>query len=110
MEKTALTGKVVNSEEVIEDLGAETVKGSSRSLEGVDNVEGGDGLSLGVLSVSDGVLDDTLEEDLEDRSGLFVDQAGNSLDTTSSCQSSNSGLGDTGDVVSVELVGKEGAR
>ena len=34
-----------------EDLGTETVEGSSLSLESVDDVEGGDRLSLGVLGV-----------------------------------------------------------
>jgi hypothetical protein len=32
----------------------------------------------GVFSVGDRVLDDTLQEDLEDTSGLFVDQTGDS--------------------------------
>jgi hypothetical protein len=39
-------------------------------LEGVDDVERGDGLSLGVLGVGDRVADDVLEEDLEDAAGL----------------------------------------
>lgn len=43
------------------------------ALEGVDNIEGGDGLALGVLSVGDSVTNDTLEEGLEDTTGLFVD-------------------------------------
>ena len=42
------------------------------ALERVDDVERRDGLSLGVLGVSDGVADDTLEEGLEDTAGLFV--------------------------------------
>lgn len=54
-------------------LTTETVQGTALALEGVDNVEGGDGLALGVLSVGDGVTDDTLEEGLEDRAGLLVD-------------------------------------
>ena len=54
-------------------LTAEAVKGAALPLEGVDNVEGGDGLALGVLSVCDGVADDTLEESLENTAGLFVD-------------------------------------
>ena len=53
-------------------LTAEAVKGAALPLEGVDNVEGGDGLALGVLSVCDGVADDTLEEGLENTTGLFV--------------------------------------
>ena len=43
------------------------------SLESVDNVEGSDSLALGVLSVCDGVTDDTLEEGLENTAGLLVD-------------------------------------
>ena len=43
------------------------------ALERVDDVERRDGLSLGMLSVGDGIADDTLEEGLEDTTGLFVD-------------------------------------
>ena len=45
-------------------------------LEGVDDVEGCDGLALGVLGVGDGVTDDTLEEGLEHSTGLLVDHCG----------------------------------
>ena len=44
------------------------------SLESVDDIESGDGLSLGVFGVGDGVLDDVLEEVSEDDSGLVVDE------------------------------------
>jgi hypothetical protein len=54
-------------------LTTETVKGAALALEGVDNVEGGDSLALGVLSVGDGVTDDTLKEGLQYTTGLFVD-------------------------------------
>ena len=54
-------------------LATETVEGTALPLEGVDDVEGGDGLALGVLSVGDCVADDTLEESLEDTACLFVD-------------------------------------
>jgi hypothetical protein len=54
-------------------LTTKTVQGPALALEGVDDVEGGDGLALGVLSVGDGVTDDTLEEGLEDTTGLVVD-------------------------------------
>ena len=43
-------------------LSTETVKGSALPLESVDDVERGDGLSLGVLSVGDRVSDDVLED------------------------------------------------
>jgi hypothetical protein len=54
-------------------LTTETVEGAALALESVDNVEGGDSLALGVLSVGDGVTDNALEEGLEDTTGLFVD-------------------------------------
>ena len=43
------------------------------ALEGVDDVERGDSLALGVLGVGDSVTDDTLEEGLENTAGLLVD-------------------------------------
>jgi hypothetical protein len=55
------------------NLTTETVEGTTLSLERVDNIERGDGLALGVLSVGDGVTDDTLEEGLENATGLFID-------------------------------------
>ena len=54
-------------------LATETVQGAALALEGVDDVERGDGLALGVLSVCDGIADDALEEGLEDTTGLLVD-------------------------------------
>ena len=76
---------------------AEAVEGSALSLESVDDVDGGDGLSLGVLGVGDGVTDDVLEESAEDETGLVVDQGADSLDTATSGESSDGGLGDAHD-------------
>jgi hypothetical protein len=73
------------------------------SLEGIDNVEGGDGLALGVLSVCDSIADDTLEEGLEDTTGLLVDHGRDTLDTTTTSETADSGLGDTLDVVTKNL-------
>ena len=84
-------------------LSSESVEGTSLTFESVDDVHGGDGLSLGVLAVGDCVTDDVLEEDLEDATGLFVDEAADSLDTTSSGKTSDSGLGDSLDVVTQDL-------
>ena len=69
------------------------------SLEGIDDIEGGDGLSLGVLGVGNGVLDNVLEEASEDNSGLVIDEGADSLDSTSSGESSDGWLGDTEDGV-----------
>jgi hypothetical protein len=46
------------------------------TLEGVYDVEGGNSLALGVLSVGDGIADDALEEGLQDTTGLLVDHFG----------------------------------
>ena len=58
------------------NLTTETVEGTALALKSVDNVERGDGLALGVLSVCDGITDDALEESLEDTTGLFIDHWG----------------------------------
>ena len=54
-------------------LSAEAVEGAALALEGVDDVEGGDCLPLGVLAVGDGVTADVLEEDLQDSTSLLID-------------------------------------
>jgi len=56
-----------------------------------------------VLAIGDGVTDDILQEDLQDTTGLLVDQAGNTLDTTTTSQTADGGLGDTLDVVTQDL-------
>ena len=52
------------------------------ALESKDNIERGDRLALCVLSVGDRVADHALKEGLEHTTGLFVDQARDTLDTT----------------------------
>jgi hypothetical protein len=73
------------------------------SLERVDNVERGNRLSLGVLGVGDGVANDTLKESLEHTAGLLVDHGRDTLDTTTTSETADSGLGDTLDVVTEDL-------
>ena len=64
---------VVKKSESEAGLSAEAVQGAALSLEGIDDVEGGDGLSLRVLGVGDCVSDDAFEEGLEDTASFFVD-------------------------------------
>lgn len=61
-------------------LTTETVQCAALALEGVDNIEGSDSLTLGVFCVCDGVTDDTLEESLQDTTCLFVDHYVDALD------------------------------
>ncbi|PAV64492.1 hypothetical protein WR25_27024 [Diploscapter pachys] len=74
------------------DLSAESVESASLSLEGVDDVHSRDGLSLGVLAVGDGITDDVLEEDLQDSTSLLIDEAGDTLDTTTASETADGGL------------------
>jgi hypothetical protein len=76
---------------------------TSLTLQGVDDIEGGDSLALGVLSVGDSVTDDTLKEGLENTTGLLVDHSRDTLDTTTTGETTDSGLGDTLDVVTQDL-------
>ena len=57
-------------------LTTEAVEGTALALEGVHNVERGDGLALGVLGVGNGIADDALKEGLENTAGLLVDHCG----------------------------------
>ena len=85
------------------DLTSESVEGTSLPLEGIDDIHGGDSLPLGVFGVGDGITDDVLKEDLEDTTGLLVDQARDTLDTTTPRQTANSGLGDSLDVITQDF-------
>ena len=84
---------------LFENLTSESVEGTSLPLEGIDDIHSGDSLPLGVFSVGDGITDDVLKEDLEDTTGLLVDQARDTLDTSTSRQTADGGLGDTLNVI-----------
>ena len=87
----------------VANLAAEAVEGASLALEGVDDIHGSDGLAASVLGVGDGITDDVLEEHLEDRAGLLVDEARDTLHTTTASETADSGLGDSLDVVTKDL-------
>jgi len=82
-----------------ESLTTESVEGSALTLESIDNIHSSDSLPLGMLSVGDSITDDVLKENLKDTSGLLIDQARDTLDTTSASQTADGGLGDTLDVI-----------
>ena len=69
------------------------------SLEGVQHVNGGDSLAVGVFRVRDRVADYGLKEGLEDSTDLLVGEAGDALHTTSTSEAADGGLGDSLDVV-----------
>ena len=84
---------------------SKAIKSLSLTFQGVDDVQSSDRLSASMLGVGDGVTDNVLKEGLEDASGLVIDGARDSLDTSSSGESADSRLGDTEDGSSVVLAG-----
>ena len=84
-------------------LTAETVQGASLALQGVDNVHGSDGLSLGMFGVGNSVTDHVFQKHLKNTAGLFVDKTGDTLHTTTASQTTDGGLGDSLDVVTKDL-------
>ena len=87
--------------ELHKDLSAsESVEGSALPFQGVNNIHGCHGLSPGVLCVCDGIPDHILQEDLQDASGLFINEAADTLDASSPGQTPDGGLGDTLDIIS----------
>ena len=75
--KSFITG--ISKADISPSLTTETVEGTALALQGVDHIEGCDGLALGVLSVCDGVTNDAFEEGLENTAGLLVDHCGPSV-------------------------------
>jgi len=73
------------------------------TLQGIDDIHGGDGLTTSVLSVGDRVPDDVLKEDLEDTAGLLVDETRDTLDTATTGETTDGGLGDALDVIAKDL-------
>ena len=84
-------------------LTAESVESAALTLQSIDDVHGSDGLPLGVFGVGDGIPDDVLEEHLEYATGLFIDEARDTLDTSTTCQTADGGLGDALDVITQHL-------
>ncbi len=61
------------------------------------------GWKSSLFSVCDGITDDTLKEGLQDTTGLLIDHGGDTLDTTTTSETSDGRLGDTLDIVAKNL-------
>ena len=88
---------------VVDCLTSESVQSTALSLQSIDNVHGSDSLPLGVFSVGDSIPDDILKENLQHTTSLLVDEARDTLDSTTTSQSPDGGLGDALDVISQHL-------
>ena len=85
------------------DLSVETVEGLALTLERINDIHDSDSMTASMLGVGDGITDDVLEEDLEHTAGLFVDETGDTLDTATTSETADGGLGDALDVVAKDL-------
>ena len=84
-------------------LATESVESASLPLQCIHNIHGSDSLSLGMISVGDGVTNDRLEEHTEDGAGLLIDQVADTLDTTTTSKTANSWLSDALNVITKQL-------
>ena len=76
-------------------LATESVDVLSLPLQGIDDICGEHGASVGVLHEDEGVADDSIEPVHENVSGAWVDASRNSLDSAPSGDPSDITLGDT---------------
>ena len=93
----------------MDKLSSETIESLSLTLERIYDIHSSNSLTASMLSVGDRVADDILKEDLENTTGLFVDEAGDTLDTATTGETADGGLGDALDVVAKDLAMTLGA-
>jgi uncharacterized protein YuzB (UPF0349 family) len=91
-------------------LSTKTIEGTTRALESVDDIERGDSLAFGMLSVCDRITDDLysyvkdetrtqasnihyiLQENFENTTGLLIDESRDTLYTTTTSKTTNGRL------------------
>ena len=62
-----------------------------------------------MLGICDGITNNVLQKDLEDTTGLLINQPGDALDATTTGQTTDGGLGNALDVVAQDLAVTLGA-
>lgn len=82
---------------------AETIQSLALALESVDDIHSGDSLALSMLSVGNSITDDALKENLEDCASLLINEARDTLHTSTASKTANGRLGDALDVVTKDL-------
>ena len=84
-------------------LSTKSVQSTSLAFQCIDNIHGCHRLPLCMLGVGDGITDDVLKEHLQDTTGLLVDESGDTLDTTTTCKTTDCWLGDTLDIITQDF-------
>ena len=80
-------------------LTSKAIESSALPFQGINHIHGGDSLPSRVLSVSHGITNHVLQENLQDSSRFFIDQAADSLDSSATSQAPNRRLSDALDVI-----------
>ena len=83
--------------------GTYTVKRAALAFECINHIKRRDRLALCMLCVCDRVPDDALKKQLENATRFIVDQAGNTLHTTTTGQAPNRWLCNTLDIIAQDL-------
>lgn len=80
-------------------LTAETIQSTALAFQRVNHVHGSDCFPLCVLGVRDSVTNYILQENFENTTSLFVDEARNTFHTATASQTTNSWFCDTLDII-----------
>jgi hypothetical protein len=84
-------------------LAAKAVQGATLALKSVNNIHGGNSFPARMLCVGYRIADHVLEENLQHRSRLLIDEAGNTLHTATTSKAADGRLRDALDVVAQNL-------
>ena len=95
--------------EILLYLTAKAIESAALPFQSIDHIHRSHSLPFGVLCVGDGITDDVLKEDLEDTTGLLIDEARDTLDSTSAGKTADCRLGDTLDVITQDFAMTLGA-
>jgi hypothetical protein len=84
-------------------LATKTIQSTPLPLERIHNIHSCHSLPPGMLSISHGITNDILQEDLEDTTSFLIDQPTDSLHTSPPGQPPDSRLGNSLDVITQHL-------
>ena len=90
-------------------LSTKSIQSLALTLEGVDDIHGSHGLATSVLGVGDGIANNILQKDLEDTTGLLINQPRDALDAATAGETADGGLGNALDIVAQDLAVTLGA-
>ena len=80
-----------------------SAQSTALSFQSVHHIHGCHSLPLGVLGVFYGIMDHVLKENFESTTSLLVDQARDSLNTTTASKTTDGWLGDVLDIIPKDL-------